>query len=271
MTATITADRFGDVPERPTVILTVTGLTAGQTVDIYRQTPNETYWPVRGAVARVATTDALSVPDTLPSLGVLNTYVVAVNGVYASAASITLDWTEGHHVINDLVTGEGVICEVIYDEDARTQEPRYSSLTPVGANYPVVIYDRRSADSGTYQIYTPSRTDSNALASLLANGNPMALRSVPQALDIASLEIFYPLSVTRSRFTRQGARMWSVPFLEIALPDPRKEIVLSTLADIANVLASAHNHLADLADISSMPTLLDISRYDWADATPWPP
>lgn len=263
MTVAIGATVFGATPDRPTVELSVTGLTVGDVVNITRQASGEPPYRVRGAVDVVATSSTVIVLDTAPSLGRVLTYSVTVGGVFKASANVTVSTFTGNHLLTDVATGEGVPVQIIADTDSRTQAARYNALQPVGAAFPVVLYDTRSPDQGVLPVYTPDRATTLALRDLLAAGRPLVSRHRNDTCDIASIEYVYPLDVSRDRFTRNGARMWAFPFIAIDVPDPKNAVVLVTLQDIADYFPSGGT-LLDIANrFGSLGTLLDIALDPW--------
>lgn len=260
MAIVMTVAPYGATPTRPSVLITVTGLTAGNVIDITRQAPSEDAKRVRGAVSHVMTSATLVLVDTVPSLGRLLTYALSVNGVYTTSATTTVTYT-GHHLLTDVATGEGVEVQILNTEDQRTQSARVTVLQPVGAAFPVALYDTRAGISGTLSVLAPDRSTSQALERLLATGRPIASRHRFDFCDIESIEYVYPLDVSNSRFNRAGARTFSLPYMEIDLPDPRLETVLVTLQDIDDWYSPLSGTLLTIS--TDFATLLDIASDDF--------
>jgi hypothetical protein len=266
MAVVITSQLYGGQTP-PAVLVTVTGLSAADLVNVTREPPGSAPRQVRGGLNVVPPPGGtLLLVDVEAELGRPLVYVASYlpTGlgvpVEVSAAPLTVpEPADRHHVLSDPFTGEPLLVDVTYDDDARTQVSRSSLLQAQGQAFPVAITDVRTADSGSLSIYTRDRAETLQLVDLLADGRPVVSRHVNDGCDIPAMEILAVGDATRSRRTRDGDRRWSLPFQVIDTPDPTLVLSLVTLQDLADVyVGQTLNTIA-----TDFPgTLLDLAQDD---------
>lgn len=265
MAVAITATLYGSQTP-PAVLVTVTGLSAADSVNVWREPPSSERRIVRGGLDVDAPPSTLLLVDVEPELGRPLIYVAeylptgSSTPVEVSSAPVTVpDLTGGrHHVLSDPYSGDAVVCDVLYDDDERVMSSRASIMQAQGSAYPVAITDVRTVDTGNLSAFTRDRAETLQLVDLLASGRPVVSRHSNDGCDIPAGEVLLILDAGRSRRTRQGDRRWSLPFQVIATPDPTLALTLTTLADLAAVYTG--QTLANLN--SDFPTLLALAQSD---------
>lgn len=253
--AAIAAQLYGDTTP-PMVVLSITGLVAGDVVDVWREPPNEPAGVVRGS-GFTATSATAVLLDTAPELGRPLVYVVqvtAAGGVsQASAAPIVVP-DPGRHVLSDPYTGASVLVDLIATPDDRTGDVPHSLLQVKGRAEPVPLYDVRGSDSGEVVFYARSRAEVLEVVDLLAEGGPLVSRHPYDGCDVAGSEVLFLPAVTRRRRSRAGDRTFTLPFHVVANPDPTRPAPLANLGALADYVPGT---LADIAD--EWATLLDLA------------
>jgi hypothetical protein len=265
MAVAITATLYGGQTPQA-VLVTVTGLSAADSVNVWREPPSSARRIVRGGLDLDDPPDTLLLVDVEPELGRPLVYVaeywptgVAVP-VEVSAAPVTVPDLPGgrHHVLSDPYSGDAVLVDVLYDDDERVQPARVSILQAQGQAYPVAITDVRTVDNGNLSAFTRDRTETLQLVELLADGRPIVSRHSNDGCDIPAGEVLVILDAGRSRRTRDGDRRWSLPFQVIDTPDPTLQLTLTTLQDLADLYTGLT--LTDLA--GDYATLLQLAQDD---------
>lgn len=265
MAVAITAALYGSQTPQA-VLITVTGLAAADSVNVWREPPSSARRVVRGGLDLDAPPGTLLLVDVEPELGRPLVYVAEyvptglTVPVEVSAAPVTVPDLPGdrHHVLSDPYSGDSVLVDVLYDDDERVQPARVAIMQAQGAAYPVAITDVRTVDNGNLSAFTRDRTETLELVALLANGRPVVSRHSNDGCDIPAGEVLVILDAGRSRRTRQGDRRWSLPFQVIDTPDPTLVLTLTTLSDLAAVYTGLT--LTNLA--SDFATLLLLAQDD---------
>jgi hypothetical protein len=265
MAVAITATLYGSQTPQA-VLVTVTGLSAADNVNVWREPPSSARRIVRGGLDLDDPPDTLLLVDVEPELGRPLIYVadyLPTGGsarVEVSAAPVTVPDLDGgrHHVLSDPYSGDAVIVDVLYDDDERVQAGRLSIMQAQGSAYPIAVTDVRTVDTGNLSAFTRDRAETLQLVDLLSDGRPIVSRHSNDGCDIPAGEVLVILDASRSRRTRQGDRRWSLPFQVVDTPDPTLVLTLTTLADLAAVYTGLT--LADLA--SDYATLLQLAQDD---------
>lgn len=266
MSTEVTAALWGS-RDPQLVQVTVTGIPAGHTVDIYREVQGLDLARVRGGFGVTPSTDALLTLDASAPIGRPIVYVVRLTSptgavTEVSAAPITRTDTHdaerlGRHVLVDPTTGHAVRVDVLNDPDERRNDARHAVLYPAARSRPVVLHDVRASDTGTLAFTTTDPAATTALNRLLQPGRAVASLHAHDACDIPAGEILALGTVTRSRWGRYGRRVWAADFVVIDEPDPHRMIPSTTLADLHNYVPTT------LADIATLwPTLLTLAQDD---------
>lgn len=263
MVVAVTAGLYGsDTP--PRVLVTVTGLTGVERVDVWREPPGEPRSMVRGGIEVTPTGDTLLLVDPEPEVGRPLVYVAQTvdEGVVAqtSAAPITVP-DPGRHILSNPLTGASVLVDLVATPDGRTNDVPGSALRPNGSPLAVVIHDVRGADEGEWVVHTRSRAESLDLVDLLADGGPIVSRHPNDGCDVVGREVGWIPRSARNRFNRLGARMWPLPFITVGMPYPTIPSPRPTLADLATYVPDT---LADIAE--AWDTLLQLSQDDLGTA-----
>lgn len=245
------------------VLVTVTGLAGVDRVNVWREPPAAPREPVAGGLDVIPTSDTLVLLDVVPELGRPLIYVVEESSgsstvVETSAAPIVVP-NPGRHVLSDPVTGSAVLVDVIATEDARTTDAGGAVLRPVGRRRPVILTGTRSDDQGELVAYTRDRAEAAALDELLDRVTTVASRHPFDGCDVPGLELLSIPIVTRARRTREGDRIFTLPFYVVDLPAIGTARQLVTLADLAAQYEPAGT-LTDLSD--DYATLLQVAQDD---------
>lgn len=252
----ITAQLYGDLM----VVVTLTGFDPAHRVDVFREPPSSPREVVRGGVELYPGAGPYLLVDPAPELGRPLIYVAQRTtgggsvALYSSAPVTVPD--PGRHVLSDPYTGDAVLVDLIATPDDRTQSTPHTMLKPKGRKLPIALYDVRGGDEGEIVVYTRSAAETADLVELLDDGGPIVSRHPFDGCDVPGSEVLFLPAATRSRRSRSGDRLWPMPFVEVALPDPTLAKASTTLADLAAYVPTT---LADIA--TQWPgTLLDIAR-----------
>ena len=148
----------------PRVLVSVTDLTLGDSVELYRSVAG-TRTPVRaGSSAAVDDPSFLVIDAELP-FGVPVAYIAVVNGVELATAAVTYTLPGGKVVISDAISGDAVEV-VIWTWPVKTYQPQASVFRVGGRNLVV------SGDLGQYttqlELYVETDTARDNVLALLA-------------------------------------------------------------------------------------------------------
>jgi hypothetical protein len=243
MVVAIAADEQDVYP--PRVLVTVTGLTAGDDVAVYRVVS-----AVRTAVRGGTTTDApgtawLTLDAELP-FGVPVSYLAVVNGAEYATAADTYDLPGGKVVISDAITG--LAAEVII---GAWPEKRYDRPTTR-----MVVHDRNVAVSGKMpgwsgelELFVPAYSSTQLLLTLLRNATQGVVQ-IRQAGGYDGVDCYVHVSSARERrFSQDGTdpkRLVVVDALEVEPWAPMLEAAGFTYADLTDAYDPGGTY-ADLA------------------------
>lgn len=245
----------------PRVLVTVTGLTLGDSLVIYRVVDGA--WELlRGSLDDSVTDTSYVVVDAELPFGVPVEYAIVVNGAVAvtsSSASYTL--TGGKVAATDAITG--LAAEVVIMAWPTSTRNRKSTTFQVGDRNVVVLgpLGEREADVQFYLDTTPANENFLQLLREATQGT-IQLRQPGGYADIDGY--FTVLSADVERFSQDGSdprRTWTVRLVETELWAYALPAAAYTLQDIYNYYGGSAT-LADLA--ADFATLLDVATADWS-------
>ncbi|MDG4790369.1 hypothetical protein O7626_31370 [Micromonospora sp. WMMD1102] len=259
MAVAITADEQASYP--PRVLVSVTGLTLGDTIIVYRSVDGERTEIRDGYELSVSDTSFLRIDAELP-YGVPVAYVAVVNGVstYTTSAT-TYDLPGGKVAVSDAITG--LSAEVLiysYGEPAR--DAGASVLRAGGRN--VVVSRGFAGFSTTLDLITESPEQRDNLVALLQAATegtiqirqPGGYEQIDAYLNVTGYGMRWLLP-SNSRSPRRG---WTLDVVEVEPWAPTLEARGYTLQDVAD----AYDGLT-LDDVSDdFATLLDIAQADFS-------
>lgn len=256
MAVAITADEQDSWP--PRVLVSVTGLTIGDVVTIYRRTPDGEFTAVRGAVdVEVADTSLVRVDAELP-FGTTLSYVAIVNDTDrydSSTLNVTL--TGGKAALSDAITGDAA--EVVITAWPEKRYERSASTFRVGGRN-VVVLGRRPGFTGTIEISIETDAARQNVNDLLegATAGTLQLRQPGPYGGVDSYIVV--VADTEMRWSQDGTderRRWALDVLEVEPWAADIEAAGYTLQDIAD----AYDTPLTLDDLSGdYATLLDIAQ-----------
>jgi len=245
----------------PRTAVTVTGLTPGDDLVVYRVVSGERT-ALRGGSATAVTDPSFVVVDGELPFGTPVSYVVVVNSVaeYATAGA-TYDLPGGKPVLTDAISGDGSQF-VITRWPSKSYDPQASVFKVGGRN--VVVRGDIGQWEGTLELFFEAWSSSENFLTLLTNATQGVLQLRRPTTEYNGVDAYIAvLSASEERFSQDGTddrRTW---VLEVAETEPwADELPASayTLQDIADTYSGLT--LADLADDFS--TLLEITSADFS-------
>lgn len=243
----------------PRVLVSVTGLTIGDSVQLYRVVGGERTLVRAGTDASVADTSFLRVDAELP-FGTPVSYVAVVEGVATSTSPTTYTLPGGKVALSDAISG--LSAEVVifaWDDKAFTRD---SSRFRVGGRNIVVSGDLGQYES-TLELYLETTSAGEQLLALLRNATEAVVQlRQPGGYDGVDSYIVVD-GASERRFSQDGSdprRIWALTVAETDPWAPALEARGFTLADIADWYDGLT--LADLA--TDYATLLDLAQGDFA-------
>ncbi len=218
----------------PRVLVSVTGLTVGDAVELYRQTGGQRTQVRAGESAAVADSSFLRTDAELP-FGVPVTYVAVVNGdiEYATAAT-TYALPGGKVAVTDAITGDSAETVIMaWPDKART---RQASTFDVGGRT-VVVSGPMGQPTSDVEFYAASTAALDDLVSVLSTATGGVVQ-VRQPGGYAGIDSYLAvLSVSERRFSQDGSdprRTVSAEVAEVEGWAPALEARGTTLQDIAD-------------------------------------
>ena len=236
MAVAITADLQASWP--PRVLVSVTGLTVGDTVILYRSVAGERTEVRAGYVLSAADTSFLRIDAEL-AFGVATTYVAVVNGVDTySTTPATYALSGGKVALSDAISG--LVAEVIilgYGEPSRNSG---ASVFDVGGRN--VVVSRGATGFGgfstTLDLITESAEQRVALRALL-KGATEGIIQVRQPGGYEDIDAYLAVTGSTERWllpsnSQSPRRGWSLDAVEVEPWAPALEARGYTLQDIAD-------------------------------------
>lgn len=254
----------------PRVQVSVTGLTIGDDVALYRVVDGERTL-VRGATSDAVTDPAYVVVDAEIPFGVPVSYVAVVEGqVEYATAAVTYELPGGTVVLSDAITGQAA--EVIIGAAGEQAFNRDSARFRV-AGRNVVVSGPPGQAEGTYELLTLTTSQHNTLMTLLATATagvvqirqPGYSEVTGDPYDGVDAYLAVDRVVVR-RFSQDGSdprRLTTIDYAETDGWAAALEARGFTLEDISDYLG-ASSDLDDLDDFfGGTGTLLSIALADW--------
>lgn len=240
----------------PRVLVSVTGLTLGDGVQVYRVV-NDDRTPIRGGYSEAVTDTAFVRVDAEMPFGVPVSYVVSVNEneEYATASDV---YTVGAPVVSDAITGLAAF-PMIYEWPSLDAPRESTVLQPGGRNVAVLGPVPQPRSQVTFR--TATAEEKADLAEVLRNATNgiVQIRQPGGYDDIDSYQAV--LNVSPQRATRRGlnpVRYWPVDVVEVDGWASELEAKGFTLQDIANAYTGTG-------------TALNSNPYFETNATGWSP
>lgn len=241
----------------PRVVITVTDLTVGDNVVIYREIDGERT-AVRSGTLDSATDPSFVVIDAEQPFGVEVSYIAVVEGSDLSAAPVTVELSGGQVALSDAITGQAA--EVVITAWPEKTKTRRSSVYAVGGRN-VVVAALRGGFAGAIDVYTETETARLSVDELLeaATSGVIQLRQPGGYYGVdAYLAV---LSDTEKRWSQDGSderRIWTLDVVEVESWAASLEAAGFTLEDLAEAFDG--QSLDQIDDVYT--TLLEISQAD---------
>jgi hypothetical protein len=223
----------------PRVLITVTGLTIGDDVDIYRMVGGSRTL-VRAGSAVDVTDPAMVRADGEVPFGVPVTYLAVVNGTaeYATAAT-TYTLPGGMVALSDAVTGSAAQA-VIMSWDEKTYE-RQSSVFKVGGRNVVVSGDL-GMFTATLELYFEAYVSGQNFRDLIDSSTEGVIQLRRPAAQYEGVDCYLSVLTARERrFSQDGSdprRLWVVDVAETDPWSTELEASVFTWQDVANAYAT---------------------------------
>lgn len=248
----------------PRVTLSITGLTNGDQVEIYRVANGERKL-LRGGTLASATDPSFVVIDGEVPYGIPVYYVAAVNTTAEySTSPATYDLPGGKPVLSDAITGDSSQFVIVaWDEKAYD---RQASVFKAGGRNVVVAGDVGQFESNM-RIFFEAWSSSEAFLELLstATENVLQLRS-PNAGTYEGVDCYVAVvQAAEQRFSQDGTdgrRIWQLTVTETDEWSEGLAATAFSYQDLADFYASAAGTYATLA--SDQSTYLSAAIADWS-------
>jgi len=245
----------------PRTAVTLTGLTPGDDVEVYRVVSGERTLLRGGELVGASDPSFVVVDGELP-FGTPVSYVAVVNSTaeYSTAAT-SYELPGGKPVLTDAVSGDGSQF-VITRWPSKSYDPQASVFKVGGRN--VVVKGDVGQWEGTLELFFEAWSSSKNFLTLLRNATQGVLQLRRPSTEYNGVDAYISvLSASEDRFSQDGTddrRTW---VLEVAETDAWAEDLPAsayTLQDIADVYSGLT--LADFADDHA--TLLAVSTADFS-------
>lgn len=243
----------------PRVLISVTGVTIGDSVELYRSVGGVRTAVRAGSTASADDTSFLRTDAELP-FGVPVTYVAIVEGVEYTAGPVTYELPGGKVVLSDAITGTAA--EVTIMAWPEKQYARQSSRFRVGGRNVVVAGDLGMFE-GLIELYVAVTSSRDNVMDLVANATEGVIQ-IRQLGGYDGIDCHVAVTaVTERRWSQDGsdqARRITLDAVEVEPWAPALEARGFTLQDIAD--AYEGQTLQDIA--GDYPTLLDLAQGDFS-------
>jgi len=238
------------------VLVSVTGLTIGDQVALYRYYRSVRY-PVRAGTSDAVTdTSFVRVDAELPFGGSIVYTVVVNDSVAYSTAPLTVTLDGGKAAITDAVTGVAAEVSILAWPDKRYERP-ISTFRVGGRN--VVVMGQRPGFTGSIEVLVESDAARENLNSVI-EGATSGIVQIRQGGSYGGVDCYVAVVAdTESRWSQDGSderRRWVLDVVEVdpwAADLEAAGVSLQDLADAYDTLT-----LDDLSDDYS--TLLEIAQ-----------
>lgn len=253
----------------PRVQIVVTGLTGGDSVEIYRVAGGRST-PVRGGTVDVATDPSLVAIDAELPFGVPVAYAVFINGAETLTTPATYTLAGGKVALSDAITAAAA--EVIIGAAGDKVYGRDAARFRVGGQNLVVSGPMSLGGEGNYELLAETTIARDGLMALLqtATQGIVQIRQAggtgPGGTPYDGIDAYLAIDrATERRWSQDGSdprRVIVIEFVEVDGWAPELEARGFTLGDLANYFAGGD--LQDIADFFPLGTLLDIALADWS-------
>jgi hypothetical protein len=228
----------------PRVLVSVTDLTLGDAIDVYRVVSGARTLLRAGSSASVTDPSFLVTDAELP-FGVPVSYLAVVNGIEYATASTAYTLPGGKVVVTDAITG--LVAEaIIHAWPQKTYERDASTFRPGGRN--VAVLGALAGFTGTIELFAQTTLIRDNIMGVLA-GATQGTVQIRQPGGYDGVDCYVAvLTVTEPRFSQDGS-------------DERRWLSLDALEveGWAPSLAARGFTLQDLADLYTGLTLADLS------------
>lgn len=258
MAVAITADEQDAYP--PRVLISVTGLTIGNTIILYRSVGGERAEVRAGYELAVTDSSFLRVDAELP-FGVPVTYVAVVNGTTEySVGPTTYVLPGGKVAVSDAILG--ISAEVVILAWPEKDHSRQASTFRVGGRN-VVVSGALGQFESDVELFVETTSSRDNLAEVLREATESTVQ-VRQPGGYDGVDSYLAiLGINERRFSQDGSdqrRVFAVRVAEVEPWAPTLEARGYTLLDIATAYTGLT--LQDLAD--DYATLLDVAQGDYS-------
>ncbi len=248
----------------PRVTLSITGLTSGDQVEIYRIANGERALVRAGTLASATDPSFVVIDGELPyGTPVYYTAVVNTAAEY-STSPVTYDLPGGKPVLSDAITGDSSQFVIVaWDEKAYD---RQASIFKAGGRNVVVAGDVGQFES-TIQIFFEAWSSSEAFLALLgsATENVLQLRA-PNSATYEGVDCYLAIvAAAERRFSQDGTdprRTWVLTVTETEEWSEALAATAFTYDDVATFYASASGTYGTLS--SDQATYLAVATADWS-------
>lgn len=244
----------------PRVLVSVTGLTVGNAVEVYRVAGGARTLVRAGTAAAVTDPSFLRVDAELP-FGVPVSYVAVVNGAteYATAAA-AYALPGGKVAVTDAISGQAAEVVILSWPDKSRDRPA-SVFKVDGRN--IVVSGPLAQYESDVELFTETTAAGDQLAALLADATEAVVQlRQPGGYDGVDAYLVV-LGYTERRWSQDGSdprRVWALRVAQVDAWPATLEAMGTTLQDIADAYAGLT--LADIA--GDYPTLLALAQADLA-------
>lgn len=254
----------------PRAQISITGLTLGDAVDLYRVVTGVRTL-VRAGHSDGVTDTAMIVVDAELPFGVPVSYVAVVEGVAEYATGVTTyALPGGKGVLSDAITGQAV--EVVVTADGGHTITRDSVRMRAGGRN-VVVTGPAGQDEGSYELFTEATVAHLQLETLLTTATEAIVQLRQPGVSALSgdpYDGFDAYMVVDSyvwrRFSQDGSdprRLTTVQYAQVEGWPDILEARGFTLGDVATYFGTSGT-LADIDAFFPTGTLLDIAQADWS-------
>lgn len=199
----------------PRVLVTVTGLTLADDVELFRVADGTRTAVRAGEVTGITDTSFVRVDGELP-YGTPVSYVVVVNGVAEySTAAVTYTLPGGKPVLSDAITGESAVVVIAaWDEKAYS---RSASVFRVGGRNVVVSGDMGQFEA-TIQLFLEHYSSTENFFALMSGATEGVLQLRRPATQYDGVDCYIVITDAREkRFSQDGSdgrRLWQISVAE---------------------------------------------------------
>ncbi len=245
----------------PRVLVSVTSLTPGDDVTVYRVVAGERT-AVRNGALTSATDPSFVVTDGEIPFGVPVSYVAVVNSAAEySTASDTYTLAGGKPALSDAITGEASEFVIVaWDEKAYEKQ---ATVFKVGGRN-VVVSGPLGQFEGTMEIFFEAWSSSEAFRTLISTATEGVLQLRRPNADYDGIDSYVAvLGVRERRFSQDGSdgrRTWVVEMAETETWSDGLAASAFTYQDVADFYGTTGTY-SDLA--SDHATYLGVALADW--------